>query len=1192
MKSIALILLLFPLQVFCQPEGNGMARAVNGSAVSRNSFIKNIGQYGQTMAGHAAMGTIQYGFEGFNMRVLFTPKGIIHLHRKIEKLSERKERRLERKGIPEDEIEKMTKVIDKVITVEWVGADPAAAIVAEDETTEYHTYGLLQDKAPGYKKITYTNLYPGIDVVYHLTGSGKTGFEYRIIVRPGADPGIVKMKYGGDVKNISIDRSGNLLIRSVINSIMETNPVAFSNALTDQRHYPVSFQQQNNRVGFAVPVYDKTKTLVIDPFVSNTNAGLPGTNIGIAKDIDYDYEGNVYVAGGGDVFSTCKLAKYNAAGVLLWTFNGVLVVPAWTWGTFYGGWVVEKGSGNVFIGPGVKTSGIQVVRLSAAGVYDNYITVADPFFWETWKFLWSCNDGDPKILIAGGGINSNINLAVCSPPSTTLASTNLTGIATFAQDIADAVIDPLTNDIYTIFASLVLSPGVNNHIFKNPAPYSASTLAWDVPSGFTSLVEIKNRPYLNFAGGNTDNSVNALAVNSSYLYYWDGVNLKAFNKADGSQAGAVLTVASNTLLMQGGIVADECNNIFIGDVNGTIKVYKFNGSFFDDLAAPDINIPGYPTRPVYDLAYDEAHRLLYACGSGFVASFDISSYCASTVYQLTVTPDCPTLSVQATVSPAPPVGTVLTYALFAGATQVATNSTGLFSGLLPGTNYSIKAFLNQACSGTQLIENFTMDNCIVSVSATFINPSCNLPNGSIHAVAVNGQPPYQFSIDGINYQSSGIFTGLAAGSYAVIARDAQNSSDTLIVTLVNSLPLQATAVPAASSCTQYDGSITATGTGGAAPLRYSIDGVNYQLPGIFTGLAPGNYTVRVKDTNACTITVPVFVDSLNTVLVNAGSDVSICESKTTTLAATSNGSTVVWTPSTGLSNPNILTPIASPVITTRYIITATTGICKTKDSLDILVNPAPIANAGRDTGICFGKDIQLNGSGGIAYVWRPSTYLSGTTVSNPVVVQPPAGSITYRLTVTDANGCISLKEDDIRIDVSRPAKLFVGYDTSIAINQPLQLFGVDVFNAGFINYSWLPSYGLNNPFAKNPVAILDRDMVYNVTASNAFGCTATDDIKIKVYKGPEIYVPNSFTPNGDGLNDVLRPIVIGMKEFHYFSVYNSYGQLVFTSAVAANGWDGTFKGVKQPIGAYVWMAGAVDYKGNKIQRKGSAVLIR
>ena len=117
-------------------------------------------------------------------------------------------------------------------------------------------------------------------------------------------------------------------------------------------------------------------------------------------------------------------------------------------------------------------------------------------------------------------------------------------------------------------------------------------------------------------------------------------------------------------------------------------------------------------------------------------------------------------------------------------------------------------------------------------------------------------------------------------------------------------------------------------------------------------------------------------------------------------------------------------------------------------------------------------------------------------------------------------------------------------------------------------------------------------MMYNVIASNDWGCSATDDIKIKVFEGPEIYVPNAFTPGGDGLNDKLRPVVIGMKEFHYFSVFNRYGQMLFTTADAAIGWDGNFKGTKQPPGTYVWMAEAVDYRGNLIQRNGAVILIR
>ncbi|HEX2683036.1 MAG TPA: gliding motility-associated C-terminal domain-containing protein, partial [Ferruginibacter sp.] len=311
-----------------------------------------------------------------------------------------------------------------------------------------------------------------------------------------------------------------------------------------------------------------------------------------------------------------------------------------------------------------------------------------------------------------------------------------------------------------------------------------------------------------------------------------------------------------------------------------------------------------------------------------------------------------------------------------------------------------------------------------------------------------------------------------------------------------------------------------------------------------------------------------------------------------TLTGTSNGNSVLWTPAAGLSDPNILTPDASPSITTVYTLTATTGICKATSAVTAFVNPAPLANAGRDTGICAGKDARLNGSGGVSYSWTPVIYLSDPFIANPAVLQPATGSITYRLAVTDATGCSSLNDDAVTVNVSAPAKLFVGNDTVIAINQPLQLHGRDINNTGFNNYTWSPTYGLNDPFAKDPVAKLDRDMLYTVLAQNAFGCSATDDIKIKVYEGPEIYVPNAFTPGDDGLNDVLIPAVIGMKAFHYFSVFNRYGQMVYTTATTGVGWDGTFKSARQPVGTYTWMAEAIDYRGNIIQRSGTVILIR
>lgn len=81
---------------------------------------------------------------------------------------------------------------------------------------------------------------------------------------------------------------------------------------------------------------------------------------------------------------------------------------------------------------------------------------------------------------------------------------------------------------------------------------------------------------------------------------------------------------------------------------------------------------------------------------------------------------------------------------------------------------------------------------------------------------------------------------------------------------------------------------------------------------------------------------------------------------------------------------------------------------------------------------------------------------------------------------------------------------------------------LDVNHLGFTNYSWAPSTGLNSDAVPNPVAVLSQDIMYTVTATNALGCSATDAIRIKVYKGPDIYVPNAFTPNGDTKNDWLR----------------------------------------------------------------------
>ena len=168
--------------------------------------------------------------------------------------------------------------------------------------------------------------------------------------------------------------------------------------------------------------------------------------------------------------------------------------------------------------------------------------------------------------------------------------------------------------------------------------------------------------------------------------------------------------------------------------------------------------------------------------------------------------------------------------------------------------------------------------------------------------------------------------------------------------------------------------------------------------------------------------------------------------------------------------------------------------------------------------------------------------------------------------------------------------VYAGADTTIFYNLPFQLNATGTPATG--NYVWSPAADLNNPFIVNPVALLKKDALYTVTITDENGCTASDNIFIKVFGNPEVYVPNSFTPNGDGKNDVLKPLGFGLKKILYFKIFNRYGQLVFETNNLGTGWDGIFKGKAQPSGTYTYMVKVINYRDWPVEQKGTVILIR
>ena len=479
------------------------------------------------------------------------------------------------------------------------------------------------------------------------------------------------------------------------------------------------------------------------------------------------------------------------------------------------------------------------------------------------------------------------------------------------------------------------------------------------------------------------------------------------------------------------------------------------------------------------------------------------------------------------------------------------------------------------------------------ISKTEINCK-DATNGEIQ---VDGEPewtaPVEYSFNNGPWQAGNIFSNLPVGVYTIKIRDVTGCIDSLDIPITQLYPdfIISNAIIQAASCSgSADGSVTINVSGGKNPYQYSLDGINFQTSNVFS-LTNGIYTIFVKDDNNCTASQNVFIPLNNIVTLEAGLDKTICEGKSTQLITISNANGFTWSPAATLDNSVLQSPVANPVTTTKYYVTATTGICSRFDSVIVFVNPAPAANAGPDSTICFGRNIQLSGSGGVSYFWSPSASLNNGRIQNPTTINLP-GTITYSLHVVDANGCNSLKKDEVVITVTRQAIVDAGRDTILAIGQPLGLHAIDINQAGFIQYEWLPYYGLNNPLISAPTTILDKDIIYTVTARTSLGCVATDKIKIQVYKGPDIYVPNAFTPNRDSKNDILRAIPVGIRNFKYFRIYDRWGSLVFNTANPAIGWDGRIKGTEQTTATYVWVAEGIDYTGKTIQRKGSVIVIK
>lgn len=329
-------------------------------------------------------------------------------------------------------------------------------------------------------------------------------------------------------------------------------------------------------------------------------------------------------------------------------------------------------------------------------------------------------------------------------------------------------------------------------------------------------------------------------------------------------------------------------------------------------------------------------------------------------------------------------------------------------------------------------------------------------------------------------------------------------------------------------------------------------------------------------------TVTVTVNQLPLVSVTPG-DTLICNGSEFQLNAY-GGSQYEWSPLQGLTNASISNPWAKPNSKTTYHVNVTdVNGCSAEKDVTVDVRQVAVLSASEDKEICAGSTIQLQASGGSNYHWFPSTGLSNPEISNPTA--RPLQTTTYIVSSPDADVCS--RNDTVLIVVNKLPAI------SVTPNEPFVCSGdrIQLFATGAGDFVWTPASGLSNSTIAAPFANPLVTTTYQVTGTDLNGCR--DSIHIKVVVGPagKIFIPNAFTPNGDGLNDCYSiKNAIGAENFE-LAIFNRWGERVYYSKNPDGCWDGSYKGVPQPAGNFVYYLRVKSACGS-IDEKGTIALIR
>lgn len=497
------------------------------------------------------------------------------------------------------------------------------------------------------------------------------------------------------------------------------------------------------------------------------------------------------------------------------------------------------------------------------------------------------------------------------------------------------------------------------------------------------------------------------------------------------------------------------------------------------------------------------------------------------------------------------------------------------------------------------------NNCAFTDSATVNEPAapvmtvaatdalCFGATGSATANPSGGTAPYAYNWSGAwgNLQT----VAPTAGSYTVSATDANSCNQTASFTINEPAQIITSETHTNNPCFGNSKAFIAVMASGGTPAYTYSWNPNVSSSDSAQNIPAGNYSITITDANNCTAVQTAAVTSPTRVTINAVATDLLCQGD--------NSGTITLTGSGGVSpysysatEGGILQSSATGQFTGQsagnfMVYLADQNNCT--DSANITISEPNLLTASltpTDVSCYHYTDGQLNVT---ALGGTPTyTYTFSNGVQNSNGTQFNLGIGNYSVTVTDAHQCTTSQSgtiaepDSVSINVL-PALAEVNLGESLPLQTSTNL-------GGSASYIWEPSFGLSCYDCDNPVFNGNYSVTYRVSALTTAGCAGVTSITITVIPNYDIFIPNAFTPNGDGTNDSWKMFgnLPGIKQIHVM-VFNRIGEKVFDSTDINFEWDGNYKGVKVPSGVYTYTASFVwlnNHTDNSY--KGSLTILR